>query len=665
MNPGKQPHNKDSWMEWFLPTTRHEQPPNSRPSSPISAPQDIVSIADLPVPHPPSASSAPVAQTAATSQHTPSMAIQRDEKEDPPSRSWRWSTWSDTLLRGSDRGQQQRRSKQRQPLPTRHPSLPPAPPSQYRQSYPPSNRRPTASRPSSTSSKRRSQYLPSHSNRQHHLEQQERRRSLSGIWTTFLSRTPSPSLTSSTASRRGGAGTNNLRDGSLSSSSNNTSTNGRRHQQQRYPPSRSSRGRSSILPLRSYHPSSGSSRRGSAGEGSHPTARSSLVLQFTDDDMASMYAPEIMFESGDEAPSHPGSFHFRQPPLLFPPHAHSSPALDPQQPLEPQEDRTSGWFSNWISSHPRRQKRRQPVASTSAATDDDLRRYSANSQRFSTYSHQSGSPSHPSQSSGGAGSGRHRRRRKVHPMIYEDPQGLDDYLLGEDAFLDGPHERGSSNNTSNKRDSGNSNTKSWKRVLPLAHYPTLSDLSSLTSTNPSETHLRATLPFEASAPASAIAPLPHLITSDKKQRLDLEEKKSKNKRASTSTRRQRRLRGHRFSVVWRSQSGKTGKRVVHVDEKGQIKNAFGPLAKWETCDHDTSGHILASLFLVGFVFCPCWWVGAYLYLTRRHHFYYDIQIIYLWTPRTFGQLNCCLAALSWVLIGLLIALVVWYHSVVA
>ncbi|KAI8062174.1 hypothetical protein BC940DRAFT_309317 [Gongronella butleri] len=206
-------------------------------------------------------------------------------------------------------------------------------------------------------------------------------------------------------------------------------------------------------------------------------------------------------------------------------------------------------------------------------------------------------------------------------------------------------------------------------MLPLMQYPTLSDLSSLTSSNASDNrlHLQGTSPAATQSHASPLVSRRQhhmrLLALAKKEPLESTEKQSQAISPPTTVRR-RRKRGHRFSVVWKSQSGKTGKRVVHVDEKGHVIH-HRPLAVWDDCDHDTSGRILATLFMLGFLFCPCWWAGAFLFLTRRDYFALDVQILYLWTPRTFGHLNVCLSVASLVLIALLTGLAVWYHAVMA
>ncbi|SAM01886.1 hypothetical protein [Absidia glauca] len=112
-----------------------------------------------------------------------------------------------------------------------------------------------------------------------------------------------------------------------------------------------------------------------------------------------------------------------------------------------------------------------------------------------------------------------------------------------------------------------------------------------------------------------------------------------------------------FSAVWKSQSGKSGKQVIHVDEKGQATVG----SWWKTCNCEQSVSVLATLFLMGFLACPFWWLGAVLYLSRSN--YFDTNVAYLWSPRTFGHLNCWMSVTSLVLLGGIVGVVIWYHSV--
>lgn len=111
-----------------------------------------------------------------------------------------------------------------------------------------------------------------------------------------------------------------------------------------------------------------------------------------------------------------------------------------------------------------------------------------------------------------------------------------------------------------------------------------------------------------------------------------------------------------FSAVWKSQSGKSGKQVIHVDEKGRATVGCG----WKTWGREQSVNVLALLFLMGFLICPFWWLGAALYLSRSTSF--DTEVASLWTPRTFGHLNCWMSVTSLLLLGGIAGVVIWYHS---
>ncbi|SAL95849.1 hypothetical protein [Absidia glauca] len=213
---------------------------------------------------------------------------------------------------------------------------------------------------------------------------------------------------------------------------------------------------------------------------------------------------------------------------------------------------------------------------------------------------------------------RRRRRRRTHSHDIKQrhtPMAMN--TNGSSTKIH-PSPQSTTNTTTSSTDSDEKKTR-LKTTLPLLHHATLSDLSSLSST-PSH-------PFSNKAPTTAPPPS---------------------------------LSAYRFSVFWKSSEGKSGKRVIHVDERGHAGHAT-LCSRWNTCNHTTSGNLLATFFIAGFLVCPFWWVGAALYLYKASAFAEDLSAVSLWTPRTFGHLNCWMSVVSFLLLGFLAALAIWYH----
>ncbi|KAI8340501.1 hypothetical protein BC941DRAFT_417435 [Chlamydoabsidia padenii] len=311
----------------------------------------------------------------------------------------------------------------------------------------------------------------------------------------------------------------------------------------------------------------------------NPTVRSSMVLQFTDDDdgSTSLHLPDVFSRGNNNSNSkstlgsgttsnHTGksiSSRRRQKQRL-------------ELPYHQQGSSSNHWFSNWILHHPRRRQR-------------------------------------------------HRHQRRRHPVMAMNNNGSTSKIHPSPFNKNSPTPP---NNSNNDDDNEKKDTIiELDKALPLLRHATLSDLSSLSqsSSNKSQSLVR---------PAAV---------NDRPRRPPTRQPSA-----------------YRFSVFWKSSSGKTGKQVIHVDERGQAGQAT-LCTKWITCNHDKSASVLAILFIVGFLICPMWWIGAALYLTKSSCFEQDLEVVYLWTPRTFGHLNCWMSAVSLLLIGLLAALAIWYH----
>lgn len=214
---------------------------------------------------------------------------------------------------------------------------------------------------------------------------------------------------------------------------------------------------------------------------------------------------------------------------------------------------------------------------------------------------------------------RRQRRPRNHDKTQRHPAMVMNTNGSSSKIHPSPH---GTTTTTSSTDSDEKKTR-LKTTLPLLHHATLSDLSSLSS---APSHL-----------LSNKAPTTHPPPS---------------------------LSAYRFSVFWKSSEGKSGKRVIHVDERGHAGHAT-LCSRWNTCNHTTSSNLLASFFVVGFLACPFWWVGAVLYLSKASAFADDMSAVSLWTPRTFGHLNCWMSAVSVLLLGFLAALAIWYHLDVA
>ncbi|KAL9541158.1 hypothetical protein PS6_010432 [Mucor atramentarius] len=71
-----------------------------------------------------------------------------------------------------------------------------------------------------------------------------------------------------------------------------------------------------------------------------------------------------------------------------------------------------------------------------------------------------------------------------------------------------------------------------------------------------------------------------------------------------------------------------------------------------------------SLFLFGFLFFPCWWLGAWLYYKRQQssNSLADEDVFYehdLFSIRTIAYLNSIFSCLSFVLVAVILSLVIW------
>lgn len=71
-----------------------------------------------------------------------------------------------------------------------------------------------------------------------------------------------------------------------------------------------------------------------------------------------------------------------------------------------------------------------------------------------------------------------------------------------------------------------------------------------------------------------------------------------------------------------------------------------------------------SLFLFGFLFFPCWWLGAWLYYKRQQSSssLADQDVFYehdLFSIRTIAYLNSIFSCLSFVLVAVILSLVIW------
>ncbi|ORZ23303.1 hypothetical protein BCR42DRAFT_404448 [Absidia repens] len=340
-----------------------------------------------------------------------------------------------------------------------------------------------------------------------------------------------------------------------------------------------------------------------------------MVLHFTDDDadIASMDIPDTFYldnNDGDDGVAEGGE------------NPHDSGTTDTdksissrqrqKQRLQVPNQESGNWFSNWIMHHPRRKQKQ--------SRDHRLR----NNQATVLSTNTNGS------------------RIKVHPS--PTPPSTTTTTTGNNTTSTPPILNGTDIDDEDGRGGGHSTKQKYnekKRTLPLIRYATLSDLSSLSSSNPS--HLMKSSATVGSTSGQKIRR--HLLPLYHHQRHDL----AANAPSS-----------YRFSAFWKSQSGKTGKQVIHVDEQGLAGHAT-LWSSWATCNYEKSGNILATLFIFGFLLCPCWWLGAVLYLARTSHFDNDLQSMYLWTPRTFGHLNCWMSAVSILLVGFIGALAIWYH----
>ncbi|KAI9305966.1 hypothetical protein BJ944DRAFT_264309 [Cunninghamella echinulata] len=87
-------------------------------------------------------------------------------------------------------------------------------------------------------------------------------------------------------------------------------------------------------------------------------------------------------------------------------------------------------------------------------------------------------------------------------------------------------------------------------------------------------------------------------------------------------------------------------------------------------------HTQSLLFLFGFLFFPCWWIGWYLGSKYRHHhnnqvYQYPPQYennVHMWSSDSFyneiqcySKFNRILSIVSFFLILFIIALIVWYY----
>ncbi|CAO3653795.1 unnamed protein product [Cunninghamella echinulata] len=241
------------------------------------------------------------------------------------------------------------------------------------------------------------------------------------------------------------------------------------------------------------------------------------------------------------------------------------------------------------------------------------------------------------------------------------------------------------NEENEEEDSINKKRNELRKIIPLIRPPTLSDLSSLSSSNPSyilsslspatggpiqqqQNHHRhhhtvhfPNLPFQESNEKDH-----NIIKKEKEKNVDDEEEENQETKEMKMKRKEnkklKKKDSYRFSTFWKASDGKTGKKIIHVDNETGQAGIVTSRTLWQHCDHDTSGNILATLFLFGFILCPCWWVGAILFLLKSSSFHRDVKSISLWSPRTFGHLNCWMAAVSFVLIGILISMYIWYRT---
>lgn len=109
---------------------------------------------------------------------------------------------------------------------------------------------------------------------------------------------------------------------------------------------------------------------------------------------------------------------------------------------------------------------------------------------------------------------------------------------------------------------------------------------------------------------------------------------------------------YRFSAFWQNALG-------HGKHEIEVTNGRPSLASAQPA-HPCATH--ASLFLFGFLFCPLWWVGAWMHLRRRaprHELLPQASVAFA-TPRLLGQLNCWMSAFSFLVVPVIVGLAIWY-----
>lgn len=123
----------------------------------------------------------------------------------------------------------------------------------------------------------------------------------------------------------------------------------------------------------------------------------------------------------------------------------------------------------------------------------------------------------------------------------------------------------------------------------------------------------------------------------------------------------------RFSAFWFDTQGRSGKHLIHVDEKGDVAIVSPPKHPRHPLFSVHQHHpclVHASIFLFGFLCFPLWWIGAWIYLRHHHQLHGrrdpEALTVALATPRMLGQLNCWMTVLSVMLTPVLIGLGIWY-----
>ncbi|KAI8089525.1 uncharacterized protein BX664DRAFT_349911 [Halteromyces radiatus] len=407
-----------------------------------------------------------------------------------------------------------------------------------------------------------------------------RRHSLSGILSSFV-HSATTSLSSSSSPKTGYNTSSNSGSGTTSGGSNNNNSNN-----------------DTGLP---FFLSQSTSRKSSIPT---PTVRSSMILQYADDEddsKISMYVSEILNQDNDnDGKSSNGTAN-----------GSSNGRSISSRKRQKQRDTTSnGWFSNWIMHHPRRKHKHHHHHHHHHRCYYRQWQRQSNPSIVTKYDSSNNGKIHPSSISTAA-------------THHFPSQHLNDTFDDDD------------DKAQQKR-----RVQQLKNALPLLRQATLSDLSSLSSSNPS--YMMKTASFSHSTTTGGKYDYPPFYPPEKKDH------------PPTSP-------SYRFSAFWKSQSGKTGKQLIQVDASGQV--GYVTLwSLWDTSSHEESSNLLATLFILGFLLCPFWWLGAILYLKRASCFHHDVQTIHLWTPRTFGHLNCWMSITSLLLIGIIIALVIWLSS---